>query len=52
MTFSGGADEPAWIAVNDGVMGGLSRGAPRIVDGQLRFSGTVSLWCPRSAVNG
>jgi monofunctional biosynthetic peptidoglycan transglycosylase len=24
-------------------MGGLSRGAPRIVDGQLRFSGTVSL---------
>jgi monofunctional biosynthetic peptidoglycan transglycosylase len=43
MTFSGGADEPAWIAVNDGVMGGLSRGAPRIVDGQLRFSGTVSL---------
>lgn len=43
MTFSGAADEPAWVAVNDGVMGGLSEGQPAIVDGQLRFSGTLSL---------
>ncbi len=43
MTFSGGADEPAWVAVNDGVMGGLSRGRPAVADGQLRFTGTLSL---------
>ncbi len=43
MTFSGAADEPAWTAVNDGVMGGLSRGGPVIADGHLRFSGTLSL---------
>ncbi len=43
MTFSGGADEPAWSAVNDGVMGGLSQGGPAIADGQLRFAGTLSL---------
>ena len=43
MTFSGGADEPAWDAVNDGVMGGLSLGGPAVADGQLRFAGTLSL---------
>ncbi len=43
ITFSGGADEPGWTAVNDGVMGGLSRGAPLIADGHLRFAGTLSL---------
>lgn len=43
MTFSGRADEPAWDALNDGVMGGLSRGGPAVADGQLRFAGTLSL---------
>lgn len=42
-TFSGAADEPAWVAVNDDVMGGVSTGAPTIADGQLRFAGTLSL---------
>jgi NADH dehydrogenase [ubiquinone] 1 alpha subcomplex assembly factor 1 len=41
--FSGAADEPRWVAVNDGVMGGRSRGAGRIVDGLLHFSGVLSL---------
>lgn len=43
MTFSGSADEPSWTAVNDGVMGGLSQGGPKIAEGQLFFSGTLSL---------
>lgn len=43
MSFSGAPDEPAWIAVNDGVMGGLSRGAARITDGHLHFEGVLSL---------
>ncbi len=32
-----------WVAVNDGVMGGLSQGAPKLKDGVLRFSGNLSL---------
>ncbi len=43
MTFAGGGDEPTWVASNDDVMGGVSEGAPTIVDGQLRFSGSLSL---------
>jgi NADH dehydrogenase [ubiquinone] 1 alpha subcomplex assembly factor 1 len=43
MTFSGAAHEPRWTAVNDSVMGGLSQGSPSIADGQLHFSGTLSL---------
>lgn len=43
MDFSGAAGEPAWTAVNDGVMGGLSQGRATIADGQLRFWGTLSL---------
>lgn len=43
MSFSGEAGEPRWVAVNDGVMGGLSQGGPRVADGQLQFSGTLSL---------
>lgn len=43
MSFSGEAGEPRWVAVNDGVMGGLSQGGPRVADGQLIFSGTLSL---------
>lgn len=41
--FDGRPEEPRWIAVNDGVMGGLSQGGPEIVDGHLRFTGTLSL---------
>jgi len=41
--FSAAADELGWLAVNDDVMGGRSHGNARIVDGQLHFSGTLSL---------
>jgi NADH dehydrogenase [ubiquinone] 1 alpha subcomplex assembly factor 1 len=41
--FEGNAGEPKWIAVNDGVMGGLSRGGPEVKDGSLHFMGTLSL---------
>lgn len=41
--FEGNASEPKWIAVNDGVMGGLSRGGPQLKDGSLHFTGTLSL---------
>ncbi len=34
---------PRWVAVNDGVMGGRSRGGPAIEDGVLVFSGVLSL---------
>ncbi len=43
VNFSGGADEPAWVAVNDDVMGGRSQGRPTIAEGHLHFSGTLSL---------
>lgn len=43
MQFDGNLQEPRWIAVNDGVMGGRSSGAPKIVDGKLEFSGELSL---------
>ena len=43
MNFDASADEPRWVAVNDGVMGGLSRGGPRLADGQLHFEGVLSL---------
>ena len=41
--FSATAAEPAWIAVNDGVMGGVSRGGARLSDGRLLFKGVLSL---------
>lgn len=41
--FSGSGTEPAWVAVNDGVMGGRSAGGGRITDGILHFSGNLSL---------
>lgn len=41
--FSGAIGEPRWVAVNDDVMGGRSRGSGRIVDGMLHFSGVLSL---------
>lgn len=43
MSFEKPDDEPRWIAVNDGVMGGLSRGGPRLADGKLHFEGMLSL---------
>jgi NADH dehydrogenase [ubiquinone] 1 alpha subcomplex assembly factor 1 len=43
LEFAGAADEPEWTAVNDGVMGGLSQGGPRLHEGALHFSGTLSL---------
>lgn len=43
MEFAGDPTEPAWVAVNDGVMGGLSSGGAAVVDGQLNFSGVLSL---------
>lgn len=43
LEFAGAAAEPEWSAVNDGVMGGLSQGGPRIHDGVLYFSGRLSL---------
>lgn len=43
MDFAADADEPRWIAVNDGVMGGRSRGGPAVADGVLVFAGELSL---------
>jgi len=41
--FSGTADEPVWNAVNDGVMGGVSRGGAKLIAGSLHFRGVLSL---------
>lgn len=43
LEFAEAGSEPEWTAVNDGVMGGLSKGGPKIEDGVLHFSGTLSL---------
>ncbi len=43
MNFDNGAQQVRWFALNDGVMGGLSSGGPKLVDGTLEFSGTLSL---------
>lgn len=43
INFDGSPQEPRWVAVNDGVMGGLSRGGPVVADGQMEFSGELSL---------
>jgi NADH dehydrogenase [ubiquinone] 1 alpha subcomplex assembly factor 1 len=43
MQFDGSPTEPRWVAVNDGVMGGLSQGGPEVRDGHLRFRGALSL---------
>ena len=42
-SFEAKADEPRWVAVNDGVMGGRSRGSPVVEEGVLTFSGVLSL---------
>jgi monofunctional biosynthetic peptidoglycan transglycosylase len=43
ISFDGSRPGPRWLAVNDGVMGGRSRGGPAIVDGHLQFRGHLSL---------
>ncbi len=43
ITFDNSPQEPSWIAVNDGVMGGRSSGGPKVADGKLKFSGELSL---------
>lgn len=43
LEFAAAADEPEWTAVNDGVMGGKSQGGPRLHEGVMHFSGTLSL---------
>ncbi len=43
MNFDNSPQEARWIAVNDGVMGGRSSGAPRVADGQLEFAGELSM---------
>ncbi len=35
------ADAPSWRIMNDGVMGGLSKGYVSVEDGTLRFTGTL-----------
>ena len=43
LDFDKAGDNPKWFAVNDGVMGGLSKGGPEIKDGSLHFTGDLSL---------
>ena len=42
-TFDRPSEEPGWVAQNDGVMGGVSSGKAEINDGELHFSGELSL---------
>ncbi|CAN5303879.1 CIA30 family protein [soil metagenome] len=41
--FDNSPQEPRWVAVNDGVMGGRSSGGPTVADGELAFRGELSL---------
>ncbi len=43
VNFDNSPQEPRWIAVNDGVMGGRSSGKPMVENGELEFSGELSL---------
>lgn len=43
ISFDNSSGEPRWVAVNDGVMGGRSMGGAVVADGQLQFSGELSL---------
>jgi len=43
ITFDDSPEEPHWVAVNDGVMGGRSSGTPNLAAGTLIFSGMLSL---------
>ncbi len=42
-TFDASSEEPGWTAQNDGVMGGVSSGKAEIDDGELHFSGVLSM---------
>lgn len=42
-TFDASPDEPSWVAVNDGVMGGRSSGTSNVAAGTLTFTGILSL---------
>lgn len=41
--FTNQENEPSWVSINDGVMGGLSEGKPEVKGGVLIFSGKISL---------
>lgn len=41
--FTTNPREPVWVAVNDDVMGGISRGSAQTSDGTLQFRGLLSL---------
>ncbi len=43
MNFETSPQQPRWVAVNDGVMGGRSSGGATVVDGKMEFSGELSL---------
>ncbi len=43
MNFDDSRQEPSWVAVNDGVMGGRSSGSPQVANGKLEFRGELSL---------
>ncbi len=43
VNFDNDTEEPRWIAVNDDVMGGRSSGSPTVENGELEFSGELSL---------
>ncbi len=43
MQFNGSRTELEWVAINDGVMGGLSQGTPAVSEGSLFFTGKLSL---------
>lgn len=43
MNFDNSSQEPRWVAVNDGVMGGRSTGGPTVTDGKMEFTGNLSL---------
>lgn len=43
INFDNRLQEPSWVALNDGVMGGRSSGGAVVEHGQLHFSGELSL---------
>ncbi len=43
INFDNHPQEPRWVAVNDGVMGGRSSGGAVVEGGQLHFNGELSL---------
>ena len=43
LKFDGDANEPIWTAQNYNVMGGIAKGGAEIRDGELIFSGSLSL---------